>query len=201
MISKSFHILFTLTRNHAQVNLYLQMIVQWPSWSKHIQTGMEKKQGISWPIRIYTLITSQWQRSSEESALMKVKQGNLVVRHIIVSFIRYTHTCLVPTPLKNWWFVTYTVSFLTGGIFRFHVSIFWRNKWSEMIWNWFHKRKSRKKHIDAKSPCDFFFPKKICPKLSLPTEHCTDLARIVPAKHLSRASLRVPLQRPPRPGN
>ena len=31
------------------------------------------QQGMSWPIHIYTLITSQWQRSSEESAFMKVK--------------------------------------------------------------------------------------------------------------------------------
>ena len=125
-----------------------------------------KKQGISWPIHIYTLITSQWQRSSEESALMKVKQGNLVVRHIIVSFIRYTHTCLVPTPLKNWCFVTHTVSFLRGGMLRFHVSIFWRNKWSDID---FTRGNPGERNILTRShPAIFFSQKKICPKFESP---------------------------------
>lgn len=43
----------------------------------------------------------------------------------------------------------------------------------------------KRKHIDPKSPC-YLKKTNICPNLSLPTEHGTDLARIVPAKHLCR---------------
>lgn len=126
--------------------------------------GRRKRQCIFWTIHIYTLITSQWQRSSEESALMKVKQRNIVARHIIVSFIRYTHTRLVPTRKK------------IDGLLHLQFP-FWQEACSGSMLVSFEETNDLKLISQEEIPektywrevtLRIFFRKKICPKFESP---------------------------------